>query len=189
MNSANDEPQPQASGQLQLRGLSPKEIEVLEVHRKWLESEGREGKRAILDGADLRRANLFKIKLRGAGLRRADLEGAILGEASLEKADLFRANLEGANLGEAKLEGADLFGANLKGANFFRADLEGAFLWGANLKGANLGGANLKGANLCGANLKGVKFITRKQIESAVTNERTRLPDSLKGPDQASHPA
>lgn len=65
---------------------------ILRNHEMWL--AGKEGgKRAILEGADLRHANL----------EGADLEGAVLRGANLRCA-----NLEGAYLG-----GADLRGANL----------------------------------------------------------------------------
>ena len=65
--------------------------QILAEHKLWLNSEG--GKRAYLQGADLRRADL-----RGADLRGADLQGA----------DLQRADLQGAYLQGAYLRGADL---------------------------------------------------------------------------------
>ncbi len=71
---------------------------ILEAHRKWGESEGKEGKKA-----DLARANL-----RGAHLFEANLQGASLNEANLQGAKLTGANLEGANLSEADLRGANL---------------------------------------------------------------------------------
>jgi len=85
----------------------------LELHAKWVKSNGKEGERANLKGANLL----------GANLEGADLEGA---------------NLLGANLFGANLEGANLFGANLFGANLERANLLGANLERANLERANL---------------------------------------------------
>ncbi len=64
---------------------------ILEAHRKWVESEGKEGKRADLGGANL---------------QTADLAGA-----SLQEAYLGGANLQGAKLGGVKLQGANLRGA------------------------------------------------------------------------------
>ena len=110
--------------------------EILENHRKWLETDGKEGKRADLTGANLRGANLS-----GADLRGADLSGA----------DLTGANLRGANLRDSDLYGADLRGANLSGANLYDAHLRRANLSGADLSDADLTGANLRGANLYGA--------------------------------------
>jgi hypothetical protein len=66
--------------------------EILEAHRKWVESAGKEGERAILGRA----------KLQGAYLREAKLQGADLGGANLQGADLGFANLQGADLREAE---------------------------------------------------------------------------------------
>jgi hypothetical protein len=86
-----------------LREIPPERLkEILEVHRKWLESGGKEGKQA-----DLRKANL-----RGVNLREANLQ-----EAYLIKADLQEANLVGANLQEATPYGANFQGAVLRDAN------------------------------------------------------------------------
>ena len=56
-----------------------------------------------MDGANLRRANLFNAELIGTGMREADLRNA---------------NLEKAYLTGANFEGADLTGANLDEAYF-----------------------------------------------------------------------
>ncbi len=92
--------------------ISREELDkVLEAHRKWVESEGKEGERAYLDGANLQEANLYKANLQGAKLFKANLRGANLFKANLQEADLFDANLQGANLRAARLQGADLGGA------------------------------------------------------------------------------
>ena len=83
---------------------------VLQEHKLWLETNGENGVRANLRGANLEDANL-----RGANLEDANLEGA---------------NLRGANLEGANLRGANLRGANLRGANLEDANLEDANLWG-----------------------------------------------------------
>ncbi|SFH98451.1 pentapeptide repeat-containing protein [Planctomicrobium piriforme] len=109
--------------------------------------------KAVKDGANLTRANLY-----GANLTRANLTRANLTRANLTRANLTRANLYGANLYGANLDGANLYGANLYGANLYGANLDGANLYGANLTRANLYGANLYGANLYGANLDGANL-------------------------------
>ena len=50
----------------------------------------------------------------------------------------------------------------------------------ANLKGSNLEGACLKGALLQGADLRNVRKLSCKDIESAVVDKTTRLPDTFK---------
>ena len=81
---------------------------ILDEHKRWIETNQREGSRANLRGANLRRANLQGADLRGAYLWGADLR-------------------------EANLQGADLQGANLRGADLRGADLRGAYLQGADL--------------------------------------------------------
>ncbi|MFF0199008.1 pentapeptide repeat-containing protein [Streptomyces anulatus] len=132
---------------------------------------------ADLSGADLRRAFLYGAKLHGADLHGAKLHGAILREAHLRGADLSNANLRGAYMVDARLKGAKLIGADLINANLLGADLRGANLSGAKLKGADLLAANLFGANLKGAKLKGA-HLTMGQINSAITDSDTQLPDS-----------
>ena len=56
--------------------------EILAQHKRWVESEGKEGTKARLRGAnlqeaDLREANLQEARLRGANLQGAELRGLI----------------------------------------------------------------------------------------------------------------
>ena len=90
--------------------------ERIELHKKWLENEDG-GKRLVIHGADLRRANLRVADLRWANLRGADLRWADLRVANLHGADLRGANLHGANLHGANIRWADLSEANLSEAN------------------------------------------------------------------------
>jgi len=86
MNEKVEEPQEQAAERPALRDVSPNELkEILEAHRKWEESEGKEG-----EGANLSVANLQEADLRGANLQNALLIGA-----NLQKAILYGANLRG----------------------------------------------------------------------------------------------
>jgi uncharacterized protein YjbI with pentapeptide repeats len=105
----------------------------LSLHKKWLESDGAEGKHANLRDAYLRGANLRDANLRGANLRGADLQSANLRDADLQGANLRYANLQGANLQGANLRDANLQSADMRYANLRAADLQGANLQGANL--------------------------------------------------------
>ncbi len=107
---------------------------VLAAHQLWLETDGREGKRAELYGADVRECLDEGADLRDATLRRCNLSGLSLKGANLERADLSGADLRGVNF----------TGANMKEARLFNADLEGADLRGAKV---------LKSAQLCGCDL------------------------------------
>ena len=68
---------------------------ILNEHKLWLFGNG--GKRADLQGAYLRYANLQRANLQGADLQRADLR-----DANLQGADLQGANLRYADLRDAK---------------------------------------------------------------------------------------
>ncbi len=140
MNEKVEEPQEQAADRPSIPEGQLKKI--LEAHRKWVESEGKEGERA----------DLFE-----ANLQEADLDGA-----NLQEANLYEANLQGAYLVEANLQEAFLDEANLKGAK-----LRGANLQGAKLSAVNLQGAYLDGANLQGATLDGAKGLTASQVKKA----------------------
>jgi Pentapeptide repeats (8 copies) len=99
---------------------------ILEQHRLWIDGKG--GKCANLEYADLRGADLTGAYLTGADLRGANLEDAILRGANLEDAILRGANLEDANLTGADLRGANLEGAILTGANLHCADFYNTIL-------------------------------------------------------------
>jgi uncharacterized protein YjbI with pentapeptide repeats len=151
-----------------------------------------------LSHARLRGATLIRSKLDGADLRHADLRDARLHEVVLDDGDLFRANLENAVLASAKLRGARLYGANLSGAqitvvDFRKADFRDACLQGADLReslgtgasfeGAQLGGAELVLCNLSGCNLESARGLTSRQLERALVDANTRIPEPFGGPE------
>jgi len=80
--------------------------EILKQHRLWIETNGVQGTRADLSGANLKSAYIT-----GADLRGASLTGANLTDANLRCASLTGANLTGANLTGANLEDTNLTGA------------------------------------------------------------------------------
>ncbi len=124
MNEKSDEPTKQsadsaAQDQPPYREVSQEELkQILKAHRKWVESDGKEGNQA-----DLTKANLEKADLGGANLQGANLKGA-----DLRKADLIFAQLQGANLSFAQLQRADLIFAHLQKADLTDAQLQGADL-------------------------------------------------------------
>jgi len=99
-----------------------------------------------------------------------------------ERLDLSGVDLRNGGLIEAHLEGAILIGAHLEGALLIGAHLEGAILIWAHLEktilsGAHLEGAILRGAHLEGADLSGAHGLVQAQLASAITNDRTELPE------------
>jgi hypothetical protein len=130
-----------------------------------------------LQGAFLQHAYLPRVNFRVAELWQANLQRAFLRKADLTDADLTEANLQRAYLNEA-----DLSKARLRKADFTEAKLQGAKLQGAKLQGADLRGAKLQGADLRGADLRGALNLTQAQIEDALGNKDTKLPEGLQRP-------
>ena len=131
---------------------------VLHDHCRWVESEGRKSKRAILSRFDLKGADLFGSNLRSANLSRASLANADLSECDLESATLENADLKGASLAWANLRHANLRGACLRDTDLRWADLRWAELSEADLSRANLSGADLSDATLNGSELRGARL-------------------------------
>ena len=128
---------------------------------------------------DLSRTNLSHSSFPKGGLAAIDLWGADLSKAFLSGRDLSGISLLGARLVGALLFATDLSGAELIEADLSRAHLERADLSGAYLAVADLSEADLTKANLCGVDLSETQGLTRDQIESAITDETTILPDYL----------
>ncbi|MEJ2222448.1 MAG: pentapeptide repeat-containing protein [Desulfobacterales bacterium] len=131
---------------------------ILADHRRWLDSGGKSGHKAVMPRAALFKADLYAARLSRIDLQGADLREALLSEADLYEADLRRANLADAVLDWACLDYAKLQRASLKGADLRWANLEGANMSGCDLRFANLDGANLKDAKLTEANLYGMSM-------------------------------
>lgn len=121
-------------------------------------------------------------------LDETDIAGAYLPRTDLARTYLFRANLSGANITGAHLKWADLSGAYLVRAGLSGADLDGAHLNGSDLTGAELSGTNLSGADLYrahldGAHLRQTRGLTQMQVDNAMGDSRTQLPDNLHMPE------
>lgn len=94
---------------------------ILELHNKWLSSDGLEGERANLIGKDLRMMGLDGVDLSYAILRDVNLERASLNNVKFDNADIRfcnfgYANLVSASLRKVKLDNCKLIGADLTDA-------------------------------------------------------------------------
>ena len=108
--------------------------EVLDQHRRWVESGGKDGTQGHFAGADLTGVDLTAANLQEAELQKANLRGAELSMVNLRNANLVEADLRDTNLLGTEFSGANLMGANLYGAQG---------LWAGRLGGANLFDATL----------------------------------------------
>lgn len=95
-------------------------VKVLAEHRRWIESDGAKGQRAMLGDYDLSDAPLG-----AALLQDANLSGVRLCKASLHSADL-----RGAYMQDADLRGCNLVGADLRDANLYGVDITDAIIDG-----------------------------------------------------------
>jgi uncharacterized protein YjbI with pentapeptide repeats len=141
-----------------------------------------------MDGADLRKTDLSRLRLRSGSLKEAKLAGATLAGAELlataltgadmsgadlRGASLDRCDLTGATLAEAQIEGAfidrcplddakaakaDLSRARLARSSALRADLTGAILAGGSFEDVDFGAADLTDADLRGAQFTSCRF-------------------------------
>jgi uncharacterized protein YjbI with pentapeptide repeats len=185
-------------------GLEEARLEGADLYAAHL--EGAYLKKACLEGANLMSAhlegaNLEEARLEGAGLQGADMQKArglkedqvrrariwvlaYLPEELLEKLSLPKDHNQ--RLRDLNLSGDHfdkLVGLDLRGAWFFFKNLQGANLKEARLEGAQFHNANLEKTHLEGANLTGAKGLTKEQIDSAIIDEKTMLPDYLKKAD------
>jgi uncharacterized protein YjbI with pentapeptide repeats len=152
--------------------ISSQELDrILFEHRKWIISDGKEGRRADLSNVflDPQKINNLLINLPKGILSNAiiysfppgsdnvhryeyDIEEGNICPAHFEGAELWEADFEEAWLWNAHFEGADLQKANFKGASLGGGHFQGANLWNANFEGADVQFSNFEGANLEHAN-------------------------------------
>lgn len=137
---------------------------ILQDHLAWINSGGKDGRRANFRSADLQGIQITNAFLAEASFRGANLNGANISGSDLRGADLSEAILGNTNLSYANLGGAFLNRADLRTAQFTGADLSGADLSGAYLAGGNLTQVNLSGATLLETDLQGVQASQAKFV-------------------------
>lgn len=144
-----------------------------------------------LEGADLRRAHLEDVeRSAGINLSHADLRCAHLERANLSSANLTGANLSGAHLEEADMSGAWLGGASLAHGAEIGEDGQWRSIEEAHLRGTRLGKVigrvptrtHLKGAHVEGVDLSLTTGLVQNQVDEAIGDEKTRLPEGLARP-------
>lgn len=141
--------------------------------------------RSDLRAAQFTGANLSDTSFSGsdlsqqANLQDAGASGAIFNDANFSLSNLTNADFTGANLQAANLSQAILDRTNFPDANLIRANLEGASIIGANLSGANVFNARFTRARLLGANLTGAQYLTSEQLQGAIVDGSTQLPEGV----------
>lgn len=158
---------------------------------------------ASMNGADLTGASLNSAVLRSAWMYDVKADNALFEMADMRKAQSLkgsfkRASFRGAKLSQTGFYDSDLSGADLEGSesegvslvstllthaklesSLQQADLRGADLRGAASVYASFRGATLKGAKLQGVDLTHAQELTLDQLDEAVTDGQTVLPEYL----------
>ncbi len=141
-----------------------------------------------LSRTDFTEYSLKGIDFSYTDLRYVDFSGADLFGTDFSGAKLFYAKFSSAELIDINFSNADLSGVNLVDMSIVFSDLSNAKLFHADLSRSNflstdLSGASLYGANLSGASLLHAKNLTQQQINSAIGDVSTTLPEGLKHPE------
>jgi uncharacterized protein YjbI with pentapeptide repeats len=141
---------------------------MLRDSAEWVESGGKRGAPAVLDGEDLRPL--------GGALKSRVLTGLSARRVVAVRMDFSGSELQGANFDDADLRGACFEGADLRGASFKNARLSHASLQRANLTPLTLPDGKLHSADFTGATLDRTDFTgTRLQGMSAAPATPDRL--------------
>jgi hypothetical protein len=90
---------------------------------------------------------------------------------------------EAQRFGIMDLEAFELYGADLRDAKLSGADLRDAKLSGAKLYGADCSRMRIDSARLQSANLSDAVNLTQEQIDKALGNSETKLPDGMRTPE------
>jgi len=135
--------------------------------------------------------------LAGTKFVRANLLCTHLERADLSDAFLTNANLRGAHLEEADLSGTWLAGAVLSTGAELAEDGQWRSIEGAHLRGTRFGRligilptrAHLEGTHVKGVDLSLAIGLVQSQVDQAVGDEETRLPEGLTRPASWTSPS
>jgi len=158
---------------------------MLADHARWVDTDGKEGKRANFRGYDLSGVDLSGYNLTEANFRSANLTDANFGGANLHAADMAEAILDGADISHAMLSGVSLARAQLHRVNAAGADLTTANLTAAIAENINLTNAKLSGAILRDTNFRHADF-THALLRDANMRGATLVEANLSSADLSS---
>ena len=119
-------------------------------HQQWVQSNGREGAAAVLDGEDLRPL--------GNALAGRNLVGLTARGVNAIGLDFSRSQLQGAKFDGADLRGADFSGCDLSGVSFHAAKLVHARFDRARLGNLKLRDGGMLSPNFLGAEVQADQF-------------------------------
>jgi uncharacterized protein YjbI with pentapeptide repeats len=83
----------------------------------------------VMDGSDLRRANLTKVDIQSGSYDGVRLDNAVLVDAAISRVDFKESSFKGADLSGARLENVDLSRANLQSAKVVNTCFDSRTQW------------------------------------------------------------
>lgn len=146
-------------------------------------------RRTMLNSADFSRldfsnADLSESEIDNSLFIESDISGVDFVNSSLESAHFQFTNMENAQCMNANLKKASMNRSNLSEAQFWDADLSGASLYESKLVDAHFIDTNLYGVNFRDTDLSKARFLTQDQINFAIGNKNTTLPNNIKMPEE-----
>ena len=97
-----------------------------------------------------------------------------LSNSFLFNADFSRTSLKGVNLSDCRLHGCVFVGTSLVGSNLAKSNFKKADVEEATFNAANIGRVDLREA----------QNLTQQQVDSAIGDEDTKLPEDIKRPEK-----
>lgn len=166
--------------------------EIIANHKIWVNTIGKEGKRADLVGLNLSHVMLDGVQFQAASLKHSLLDGASFNGAIFTMSDLSGCNAHGAAFAKSNCCGTNFSLSRLDETDFQYADCScmpiagslkpiswptnfaGSSLQKACFKGANLAGARFESAMLAGADLRDANLEGACLMDANLTNADLR---------------
>ncbi len=156
--------------------------EWIEDHDRWYVSYGKDGKRAVLNNAQLSNYDFSNANLAKAIIVDTDLSNTNMQDADLTEASLRRSNLNKSNMLGAKMIKTSLMDANLNGANLTYGKIRDA-----DFSNADLSFVDFSNSIVMNCNFTGAKFfktiIGRKQLFENNRTDSSINKDSIVEPE------
>jgi uncharacterized protein YjbI with pentapeptide repeats len=105
----------------------------------------------------------------------------------VETSKMYRSDTQNKSNKKIIKKDVDFLGANLDGLNLQGEDFRGKLMIASNLRNSDMSkadfiGADLRDADLSGADLTDALFLTQSQINSAIGDIHTKIPNYLEKP-------
>lgn len=129
-------------------------LEILKNHKRWIETNEKDGIRANLSKVDLSDADLSDTDFRGARLISTDFHGSDVSVSDFRNADIIDAKLYCCNLYQTIFIGTNAVGVNFAYSNLIEATFTNAILQGAVFQGCDLRNSFMHDCVLVDANFR-----------------------------------